>query len=97
MKCRNCLSLLNADEKLRLRMIKGLIQSLESDPKQGDFRLLSTELYSLIVQASTLTVTMWLSVTDRFLSVCCAFFFFFFFFNFGFFFCICPLILRHNV
>ena len=49
-------------------MIKGLIQSLESDPKQGDFRLLSTELYSLIVQASTLTVTMWLSVTDRLLS-----------------------------
>lgn len=83
MKCRNCLSLLNADEKLRLRMIKGLIQrhnkALNQTPKQGDFRLLSTELYSVIVQASMLTVTMWLSVTDRLLSVCSAFFFFFFF------------------
>lgn len=43
MKCRNCLSLLNADEKLRLRMIKGLIQrhnkALNQTPKQGDFRL----------------------------------------------------------
>lgn len=72
-------------------MIKGLIQrhnkALNQTPKQGDFRLfffffldfrlLSTELYSVIVQASMLTVTMWLSVTDRLLSVCSAFFFFF--------------------
>ena len=59
MKLRNSLSLLNADEKLRLRMIKGLIQRHNKALNQtqtGGLQTLSTELCSLIVQASTLTV-----------------------------------------
>ena len=59
MKLRNSLSLLNADEKLRLRMIKGLIQRHNkalNKTQTGGLQTLSTELCSLIVQASTLTV-----------------------------------------